>query len=145
MLFRPPPWLAMGSPSAFGWLGLDTEPDGDVSVFSAVGDVPDYYYRLRLPDCLLPWFVIPGITIDELRDFALQKGVTVREAVDQQRFLALRVPATGWSWACWIAHTALQSLLGTLQWFSPSQMVVEGFPSPLISVDKPIHWEYIDD
>lgn len=145
VLFRRPPWLAMGSPSAFGWLELDTEPEGDVSFFSAVGDVPDYYYRLRLPDCLLPWFVIPDVTIEELRAFALTKGVTIREAVGNQKFLALRVPAMGWSWACWIAHTALQSLLGTLQWFSPAQMVVEGFPAPLISLDKPIHWEYIDD
>jgi hypothetical protein len=109
-LFRKPPWLPMGSPAAFGWVELESSPAGGLSFFSAVGDLPDYYYRLLLPPALYPWFCIPLILIEDLVSFAKERGITIRAPGPGERFLALRVPAMGFSWACWMAHTALQSL-----------------------------------
>lgn len=45
LLFRTPPWLPMASPALRGWLELDSDASGDLSFFSTVGDVPDYYSR----------------------------------------------------------------------------------------------------
>eukprot|EP00969_Alexandrium_andersonii_P271125 11983294-Alexandrium_andersonii.AAC.1 len=47
----------------------DTNP-----IFSAVGDLPDWFYRLALPAEMLPWFVIRGLTASALTNYLVSRG-----------------------------------------------------------------------
>ena len=48
MLWEEPPFIPLGSPATLCHLGL-SRVDHDAAAFSAVGDLPDWFYRLRLP------------------------------------------------------------------------------------------------
>ena len=67
MRFRSPPWLAMGSAAALCGVDLSSGVCGDLEVASFVRDVPDFFYKLLLPEALWPYFGFDGVTGGELR------------------------------------------------------------------------------
>eukprot|EP00959_Pyramimonas_sp_CCMP1952_P163153 3410528-Pyramimonas_sp.AAC.1 len=60
MRFRSPPWVAMGSAAALCGVDLSSSVCGDLEVTSFVGDVPDFYYKLLLPEGLWGYFGFEG-------------------------------------------------------------------------------------
>ena len=117
-----------------------------------VGDLPDMYWTLALPDDVAPFF-----TLDvDLKDVT---AAMVRRKPESQKMkpfvpppgtvaLAMRVPVMGWSWAVFLAQSFLMDACFSLK-DSPiteERMLVEGAPAPQLSWDQP--WLiniYIDD
>ena len=48
--WREPPWCSLGAGTALGFIDASKEIAEGCKVMSAVGDIPDYYYRLLLPE-----------------------------------------------------------------------------------------------
>jgi hypothetical protein len=61
-------------------------------------------------------FVMAGVTAAELAEYALEQGITINLGEDE-KFVAIRVLVMGWSWAPWVAQTALGALMDRL--FNP--------------------------
>ena len=65
-LWQEPPFIPLGSPAALCNVDLSELEEGK-EVWSAVGDLPDWFYRLEIPADMHPWFVLKGITVSELK------------------------------------------------------------------------------
>ena len=112
LLWQTPPWPTMVSPSCFSQLDLSMILEG-MRFGSVVGDLPNYFYGLENPNWMWPMFVIAGITTAELVAFALERGITISPGPEMQ-YVAVKILLMGWSWAPWVAQTALGSLLDHL-------------------------------
>ena len=53
LLWEEPPFIFLGSPATLCNLDLARTPH-DYIAFSAVGDLPDWFYRLKKPEDMLP-------------------------------------------------------------------------------------------
>ena len=82
-MWRKPPWCSMGSPGAFACVDLSNLPS-DMGLGSHVGDLPNYFYGLRLPAPLWPFFCLEGVTVDEFVNFAKDRGITVEVGPDDK-------------------------------------------------------------
>ena len=63
------PWVSMGSPSCFSHVDLSGLPERK-RLGTFTGDVPHYFYVLRNPDLLLPFFCFRDFTAQEFCEYA---------------------------------------------------------------------------
>ena len=153
LAWRKPPWTAMASPACFPFVRIPVEPGVRTEVM--VGDLPDMYWTLALPEDVAPFF-----TLDvDLKDVSAAMGRRKSENQKMKPFspppgtvaLAMRVPVMGWSWAVFLAQTTLEDLLEkNIAEFTASnrlhyQVVLPQFQRSHDRKDQTIHWEYIDD
>ena len=148
MLWEEPPFIPLGSPATLCHVDL-SDLTGDRAAFSAVGDLPDWFYRLRLPRDMWPWFCIGGVTVDEFTAYLRQRGHIWNLGPGKQ--LCITVLVMGWSWAPFLAHSALIDLLDAIHGTGLAQKrLIYGHPAPQITgspaaAATPISWGYIDD
>ena len=109
MRWQDPPWIPLGSPATMAHLDLSDLTQSS-RMYSAVGDFPEWFYRLRLPKEMWPWFVLDGITAEEFYNYATSKGIKV-PLPPVGAMLAVIVLLMGWSWAPFLAHMTLLNLL----------------------------------
>jgi hypothetical protein len=143
-LFYTPPYLGMANPSMFGWLELGGSRS-DLEFATTVGDIPDFYYRLRLPLWLVPYFILPLISARDLYDACVVDGIECPCPGPSEAFVGLVVPAMGWSWACYLAHMTLQSIVERAPLCPPRRRWMDGVPLVQPQPGEPTHWFYIDD
>ena len=94
-LFQAAPWVSMGSPTAFTHVDLSGLPFG-VRLGSFCGDIPNYFYLLRNPAFLLPFFCFADFSAQEFQRFAEAHGVRV-ELPPGALFCAVSAVLMGWS------------------------------------------------
>lgn len=109
-IFRSPPWAALGGPAPLPSLDVCVEAADGWELHGASGDVPDYFYRLGIPEILSEAFVLDGIAPAELRTALIQSGWTGPLPTADGRFLAFAIAPMGWSWAVWIAQQVISSI-----------------------------------
>ncbi|CAK0797355.1 unnamed protein product [Prorocentrum cordatum] len=146
--WRAPPWRAMGGVSAMSFLdGSEEMKEDGVTMRFGTGDLPDFYYTLELGEDLAPYFVLPGVSGDEL-DAVLPEASLLPGTGS---YVGVKVALMGFSWACWIAQTTMEDIFNSgpqagLPSLSEGQRLAEGGPLPHLSRDLPAaHYEYIDD
>ena len=149
--WKRPPWIGLAGPSAIAALDLSDVSDS-VQIDIAAGDLPNYYYTLKLPPEFAEFFCLPDIDVERLCAELRQEDWQDHDGFLQQegKFLGLQVPPMGWSWAVVLAQLTLQDLLqGSAephkQMWSPEQRIVEGAVTPTVSQEMPVHFAYIDD
>ena len=152
-VWRTPPWTALGGPGAWSSLDLSAfRGRSGGSFLMATGDIPNYYYVLRLPEEFASWFCLPEVRAGELRRRLDEEGlaelgrVLEEQAGGPDGFLGLQVPCMGWNWAVFLAQSFLQDQLERLPQLHPGRFVVEGAPSPEVSPSEPwLGLAHIDD
>ena len=143
----PPPFVPLGSPMCFCHLDL-SDLKKDEAIFHVAADIPDIFTRLRTRQCAWPYFVIKGIHPKEFADYLEEKGLkaTVPKGA---RYVAVSVLVMGWSWAPFLAHSALLALLDVAHGKDAAlRRFVYGSPVPQFSADNhedQVTWGYIDD
>jgi hypothetical protein len=93
-------------------------------------DLSSFYYMLRLPAWLAPWFTLPRLSAEE----ALSLGISA----DAQ--LAMAVVPMGWSWAVYLAEAAHMHLLAAVR--PASELLLSADPHVLSTPESLV---YIDD
>ena len=149
ILWQEAPFIPLGSPATLCHLDLSGLEQEDV-LFSAIGDMPDWFYRLQLPEEMWPWFTVMGVELPDFVHFMEQRGHSLPPA-GECRYLAVTVLVMGWSWAPSLAHSALTDLLDGIHGKeSIPRRMVYGLPVPqwdteLVDEWSPLTWAYIDD
>ena len=159
-LFFAKPWpCAMGSLSAMCGLDLSdrnlgrsaeqsSRPDGDAEweLVGLVGDVPDFFYRVLIPEEMTGWFWLQDVDPVELYEALLLEGIKAEELLGAEA-VGVPVLCMGWSWAPWFAQELLQEvLMKGVPEFEPDGAMRHKHPPPDISPEHPVaHLEYIDD
>ena len=159
-LFFEKPWpCAMGSLSAMSGLDLSdrnlgrsaeqsSRPDGDAEweLVGLVGDVPDFFYRVLIPEEMTGWFWLQDVDPVELYEALLLEGIKAEELLGAEA-VGVSVLCMGWSWAPWFAQELLQEvLMKGVPEFEPDGAMRHKHPPPDISPEHPVaHLEYIDD
>ena len=159
-LFFEKPWpCAMGSLSAMSGLDLSdrnlgrsaeqsSRPDGDAEweLVGLVGDVPDFFYRVLIPEEMTGWFWLQDVDPVELYEALLLEGIKAEELLVAEA-VGVQVLCMGWSWAPWFAQELLQEvLMKGVPEFEPDGAMRHKHPPPGISPEHPVaHLEYIDD
>ena len=110
------------------------------------------------------WFAIPDVSFQDLAVELTKMGRTeviadLLEGRDQKQMVGvgLGVVAMGWSWAVFLAQEALMGVVAKAgsriqevlkldqNPLGNSLAMVEGGPPPTVSVQFPLHFEYVDD
>ena len=95
------------------------------------------------------WFCIQGVTADEFRNYLRKQGA--RCMIGAGEHFCLTVLAMGWSWAPFLAHSALTDILDDIHGDAASdKRIIYGRPVsqpsfPVSAQDHPTTWAYIDD
>ena len=151
LYFRRPPACEMASLETLAALDLSSAAVGDGALHAFAGDVPDYFYRLQLPDEMVGLFWVDGLegcAFDELRAAALDAGYP-SALFDGGEALCLVVPCMGFSWAPLLAQLTLEEILDGTSALAGSQVVHHKAAPPGLAVMEPsraqLHWAYIDD
>lgn len=149
ILWQEPPFIPLGSPATLCHVDLSFLPE-DALVYSAVGDMPDWFYRLQLPREMWGWFAVKGVELPEFLAFMQERGHVLPDPGDATA-LCVTVLVMGWSWAPFLAHTTLTDLLDGVHGLqSKERRMVYGVPCPQWDPDRPeewspLTWAYIDD
>ena len=110
-------------------------------VKAAVGDVPDYYYRLHLPSEMARHFCLSSVTPKEVAEELRRLGAPV-EFDESKEFLAVRALVMGFSWAVYLAQITLEdSLASGVSWVSAANQLAQGRPVPPLTRSTPVHWD----
>jgi hypothetical protein len=133
--FRKPPKARMASPGAVSHLDLAPDITNGCVVTSCAGDIPVFFYTLKLARFLLCYFVLEGITTQELIDYGREHGVFVDADPILTPFVALQVCPMGWSWAPLLAQWVLEEVLQSSGLgLSPDRLLSEGRGTPRLDV-----------
>eukprot|EP00969_Alexandrium_andersonii_P229079 10116925-Alexandrium_andersonii.AAC.1 len=75
----------MGSPSCFAQWGLSEAAEQQQVPVSFTGDLPDWFYRIKAPDALRPYFVLRDISPALLASALAEAGRAVPPALEEAR------------------------------------------------------------
>jgi len=136
----------MGSLSSLCELDLSARNSGDSELMGVTGDVPDFYYRVRMPLELAGFFWLEDLDPSALRQALSLEGIDAPE-LEVAEAVGVSVLCMGWNWAPWFAQNLLGEVLQTqVPDFSDASAMRHGQPPPAISTEQPVaHMEYIDD
>ena len=95
LLWRKPPWPSLASPSAFSNIDLSILSRGE-RLATYVGDLPNYFYSLKLPSWTRAFFVLDVVTAEELRAYAAAQGIDIIIPPGAV-YCAMKVVVMGWS------------------------------------------------
>ena len=144
--WRNAPWCGLGGVSSLSYLDVSEELQDGFELLFAVGDIPDYFYMLEIPEELSQYFTLEGLCAQDLRS-ALDPGV---ELPGEGDFIACRVLPMGYKWSVFIAQTVLEDVFEAggedVPGLNIERRVMEGAALPQITRDDPVvHYNYIDD
>ena len=142
---KPPPKMPMGSTTCFSFWDTSEALEEGFELHSFVGDVPDWFYRILLPESIRKFFGIRGATPDLVLDILSELGEAPPPGAVGALGIVLKVLPMGWSWAPFIAHTLMLDIFEKALDSSGSRRVADGHPTPSLSTTTPVHWGYIDD
>ena len=144
--FLPAPWGPLGSPAAISNLDASILREGRHWLEPFSGDVPCWFYSILGCEALFEFFVVAGISAMEMVEYLKSRGVTVEPSLYEGKpYVCIRVLLMCWSWVPWFANTLLVSLLDSLQLLDPQSRAVDGLPTRCLSVERPVHWMFLDD
>ena len=146
ILFHDPPWVPLGSPAGLALLELDEMILRGRRLFSFQGDVPDWFYRLHWGSELAEFFVVEGVSPQELHKYAESKGLHFKEPSSSDTGLGAESLVMGSAWAVFLAHTCLEASFESLK----APTLTYGKPTPSFGTsaelaEKLILLLYIDD
>ena len=73
--FHSPPKIPLGSAASFSHWDLAAEALGqDSTVYSFTADLPDWFYRVKLPNTLRPFFVFSQVGLDDFVKYMAKRG-----------------------------------------------------------------------
>ena len=77
-VWRRPPWVPLAGPGALSSIDLSEaiSEGAQPSLHSVSGDLPNYYYSLRLPIWFVQWFVLAGLTAGQLAQWLRERGTS---------------------------------------------------------------------
>ena len=105
-----PPWTGLGGPGGFAGInvvGADESPS-DQPGYGRGGDIPNYYYKLGIPSHVSSFFALPELSADAVRQHLRAEGSEdLIDDLGEGQYLGLAVLAMGWSWAVYLAQSAL--------------------------------------
>ena len=104
--FVDPPYTSLANGAGFGFVDLSPEILGGRRLTSFAGDIPDYFYRLEIIEGLSEFFILAGITAQELA-----RLVGVEPPPSTHRFVGLRIIPMGFNWAPWIAQITAEDTI----------------------------------
>ena len=99
--WRDAPWCGLGGVSSLSYLDVSEELQEGFELLFAVGDIPDYFYMLEIPEELSQYFTLEGLSAQALRS-VLDPGV---ELPGEGDVVACRVLLMGYKWSVFIAQT----------------------------------------
>ena len=93
------------------------------------------------------YFVVEGVTVDELNLYLASQNIAPLPHQADQQFVAIRVFCMGWSWAVWGGETTTEDIIiQNSKTFRASMRVRYGAPAPRISPTRPVAWaSHLDD
>ncbi|CAE7480442.1 ANK1 [Symbiodinium natans] len=139
--FREPPSIALAAGSSWSQLEIPLGED----LFIAQSDIKDYFYSLRLPHELQPFFCLPAIPVQAIHAWGVANKDWTGASVEGLVFPAFRVVPMGWSWAMWWAQRVhqVQALIGA--GLSDARLVRADRPAPDLSGGEPAVIAYADN
>ena len=139
--FREPPSIALAAGSSWSQLEIPLGED----LFIAQSDIKDYFYSLRLPHELQPFFCLPAIPVQAIHAWGVENKDWTGASVEGLVFPAFRVIPMGWSWAMWWAQRVhqVQALIGA--GLSDARLVRADRPAPDLSGGEPAVIAYADN
>ena len=105
VLFQDPPWVPLGSPSGLALLQLDETVLRGRRLFSFQGDVPDWFYRLHWGSELAEFFVVEGVSPQELYQYGLEQGVELQKPHVEDLGIGAVSLVMGSAWAAFLLAT----------------------------------------
>ena len=136
--WRAPPWVPLGGPGPLSSIDLSRVDPASSRFSAATGDVANWYYRLLVPAAVAEYFVVPEVSSAELREFVQQHYPHHTELPDPQLgpHIGVCVLVMGWTWAVFLAHTALTSVATSPRVGWPLQRIlVHGSHPPDLTLD----------
>jgi hypothetical protein len=127
-----PPTVNLPTPDCLASL-RSVGPD---PLFVAGSDVDNFYWRLRLPDWLVPYFAMPPVSVGEVPFWSTSLPSSARV------FPALLVLPMGWSHSVFVAQQVHLNVIYTRTSLRPDDAILRGSDS---LIDRPRHSVYIDD
>jgi len=144
-LFRRPPRLPLGSAASFSNWDLAEDSLGKGStVASFTADLPDWFYRILLPEVLKPYFVFGNFKLSAFVEYMAARGTPIAVPA-AHKCLCLAVLPMGWSWAPFVARTRMLDIFERALTPWRSRRVEDGRPTPQPEAEQPVHWGYMDD
>ena len=102
--FCPAPFCNLANAANFAYVDLSSDVLSDDSQLVAwQGDIPNFVYKLEIPEGLSEFFCLEGVSAREL---GLETTVGNK--------LAIKVVSMGWSWAPYLAQTAAEDVLSSV-------------------------------
>lgn len=148
--WREPPWTPLAGPTIFGEVVVPPEPLEQHEADAASGDIPAWFYRLKLPAWISPYFVLRGVEASSVRRVLLGMGWEGPLPSDTPgRHLGLQVVPVGWRWAVYIAQIALLGLIrSAVEEPYADRLLIHGTPAPVIEISGTEHmiavWGYVE-
>eukprot|EP00969_Alexandrium_andersonii_P210589 9302677-Alexandrium_andersonii.AAC.1 len=93
-----PPAMPMGSPSCCAHWDLSEAAEQQQVPVSFTGDLPDWFYRIKAPNAVRPYFVLRDILPALLAGALAEAGRPAPSALEGARAVCLTVVLMGWSW-----------------------------------------------
>ena len=149
--WRDPPWVGLSGPGCMAGLDLGAVEEAGLKARLATGDVPDWFYKLGIPRALAGYFGWEGVSTKELAELLRGEGWTGPLPDEEMgKCLGMGVLVMGWSWAVYLAQSALEAIVvGLAPDFRRERQLVQGAPIPQFLVeDASTHvafWLYVDD
>ena len=126
------------------WLDLSHMKDVEEEFYVKSGDIPDYFFNLKLPDGFEEWFCLDQVNVRDLRLHLEAQGEKLPEM--EGEFLGLGIVPVGWSCAVYLAQTNLRDQVLKGDILTKSNALVEAAPSLIMEKENPIFWSgYVDD
>ena len=129
--FAPPPYCGLANASNFAYIDLSPEVILDGELQSWQGDIPNFFYRLQLPESLTEYFVLAGVTAEKL---CTELGLPPPEAGRDK--VAIRVCCMGWSWAPYLAQTCAEDVISSIPQLVSSALVEDEAKTDLDELDE---------
>lgn len=126
-----PPAVQLPTPDLLA--GLQTD-GSDRPIFCAGTDIADYYYRLRLPEWLVPFFAMPAVRASELSFLC--------DASGDRLYPAFLVLPMGWSHSVYVAQQAHEHVVYTRTSLRRVDAISKDNDG---TIDRVRHSLYIDD
>ena len=139
-MFRPPPALAMSA--GFSWSRLSVERSQ--TLYTAQSDIKDYFYSLRLPSFLQPFFALPPIPCHLMQQWGVSAELGGLGSYDDMVYPQFGVVPMGWSWAMFFAQRVHQNQALISSGLGMSRILAEGLPAPSLDDGEPCILAYAD-
>ena len=139
--FRPPPTMSLAAGYTWSHLQLPR----DKTLFIAQSDIKDYFYSLKMPEILQPFFSMPAIPSWLLRQWGVPADMGGEVDREGLAFPMLQVVPMGWSWAMWIAQRVHQHQCLVASGLSPDRVMTDRRPVPSLETDEPFVLPYADN